>query len=523
MPAARPNLLFIMTDQQRFDTLTVNGNPAMHTPVLDALARSGANLQRYYTNAPVCGPSRACLFTGRYPHSHAVRENYCVLEAGREIHLFRALKQAGYRLGYCGKNHLVDEQERVNFDFFDGRGSDEPAPAEKPLMDEFWEWRKRPGGVPPGTSEIWRATYVHDQPPEATRTWQTAQAGIEFLERQRGSAEPFALCVSFEDPHVPHLALREYFDKYPLDQIDLLPFEGESELATKARRWAIKYGAFNAAAATEADKRRYIAVYRAMISWVDTQVGRLLAALDATGRREDTLVVFTSDHGDFNFQHGLAKKDLVLAECLLHVPCLFSWPGRIPPKVHAAPDTMAEEVDIVPTLLDLLGLERPLGVQGESFAPLLLGRSLRHKDVVFAEVCPPYLYNKYADFEAFAADHGGRGRTPFNVPGDFTKSIREARWRYVWYGNGEEELYDHEADPLERRNRAADPDCAAEKLRLKLRLLEWHALTEDPLDSNLRRDLQSRYDRWIPLSVQPGKHEQPRWKETLHLKLAKKP
>jgi arylsulfatase A-like enzyme len=523
MPAARPNLLFIMTDQQRFDTLTVNGNPAMRTPVLDALARSGANLQRYYTNAPVCGPSRACLFTGRYPHSHRVRENYCVLEAGREIHLFRALKQAGYSLGYCGKNHLVDDQEKANFDFFDGRGSDEPAPAEKPLMDAFWAWRNRPGGVPPGTSEIWRATYVHDAPPESTRTWQTAQAGVEFLQRQHGSTQPFALCVSFEDPHVPHLALREYFEKYPLDQIDLIPFDGEAELATKARRWAIKYGAFNAEAATDADKRRYIAVYRAMISWVDTQVGRLLAALDATGRREDTLVVFTSDHGDFNFQHGLAKKDLVLAECLLHVPCLFSWPGRIAPRVLDAPDTMAEEVDIVPTLLELLGLDIPVGVQGRSFAPLVLGRAAAHKDVVFAEVCPPYLFNKYADFEAFAAEHGGRGKTPFNVPGDFTKAIRERRWRYVWYGNGEEELYDLDADPLERRNLAADPAHAAEKTRLRLRLLEWNALTEDPLDANLLRDLQARYDRWIPLSVQSGKHEHPRWKETIHLKLAKTP
>lgn len=523
MQPARPNLLFIMTDQQRYDTLAAHGNAGMRTPVLDGLARSGASLGRYYVNAPVCCPSRATLFTGRYPHSHGVRENYCVLEAGREFHLFRVLKQEGYRIGYCGKNHLVDDAEKVNFDVFDGRGSDAPAPEEKALLDAFWAWRRAPGGVPPGTSEIWRANYVHDAPPEATRAWQTAQAGVEFLEAQRGGAEPFALCVSFEDPHVPHLALRAYYEKYPLEGIDVPPFDGEAELAGKARRWAIKYGAFNAQAATDADKRRYIAVYRAMISWIDTQVGRLLAALEASGRREDTLVVFTSDHGDFNFQHGLAKKDLVLAECLLHVPCLFAWPGRIAPRVVDGPGTLAEAVDVVPTILDLLGVEAPVGVQGESFAPLLRGERTRHKDAVFAEVCPPYLFNTYADFEAFAAAHGGRGRTPFNVPGDFTKAIREERWRYVWYGNGEEELYDLDDDPLERRNRAADPACAAEKARLKLRLLEWHALTEDPLDANLRRDLQERYDRWVPLSVQPGKHEQPAWKDTLRLKLGRKP
>lgn len=514
MKPRKSNLLFIMTDQQRFDTLGVNGNRNMKTPELDRLAESGANVQGYHTNAPVCVPSRCSLFTGRYLHSHHCRENYCFLEAGREFHLFRVLKQEGYRLGYSGKNHLIDDQEKENFEMFD----DEQTAPELELAARHKEWAWRPENRGNGRSEIWREGMVHDGPPEATRTWRTAERAIGFLDQQNAD-EPFVLCVSFEDPHVPHLALREYFEKYPLDEIDLLPFEGEEGLAEKARRWAMKYNAFNAAAATGQDKKRYIAIYRAMISWIDTQVGRILAKLDAKGLRENTLVVFTSDHGDFNFEHGLAKKDLVLCDSLLRVPCLFSFPGRIDPGVIGG--TFVEEVDILPTILELLDVETPVGVQGRSCAGLLKGATTCHKDVTFSEVCPPYLYNKYPDFDAFAAEHGGRGNTPFNVPGDFTKSIREDDWRYVWYGTGEEELYDHRSDPHELHNLAADPAYAAEKTRLKLRLLEWHALTEDPLDSNLRRDLQARYPDWTPLTIQPGHYYSPPWKETLHMALAK--
>lgn len=516
MPSSdRPNLLFIMTDQQRFDTLAANGYAAMHTPVLDTLASSGANLQSYYTNCPVCVPSRVTLFTGRYPHSHGIRENYTLPEAGREIHLFRILRQAGYALGYSGKNHLLTAAEQANFELFD----DEKTPAELDLARRHRAALDAPDRRPPRRSEVWRDGWVHDGPPEATRTWRTAERALGFLRRQSAS-QPFALCVSFADPHVPHLALREYYEKYPLDSIDLPPFN-EQELAGKARRWAIKYGAFNAAAATDDDKRRYVAIYRAMISWVDTQVGRLLATLEAQGLRENTLVVFTSDHGDFNFEHGLAKKDLVLVDSLLHVPCLFSFPGRIP--ADRRPKAMVEQVDVLPTLLDLLGIETPIGVQGRSAAALIRGEINCHKDAVFGEVCPPYLYNKYLTFEAFAADHGGRGNTPFNVPGDFTKSIREREWRYIWYGTGEEELYDHRHDPREQRNVAADPAFAAEKARLKLRLLEWNALTEDPLDPNLQGDLQAQYANWTPRTPGSESSYSPPWKETIRFRHLAKP
>ncbi len=513
----KPNLLFIMTDQQRFDALGANGNDIIQTPNLDALAGSGANLQEYFTNCPVCVPSRCTLFTGRYPHSHGVKENYNFLEPGREFHLFRILKQAGYKIGYCGKNHLLEAAEFANFDYT-GYIADHAGGAEETiLMDKYKARRQEKAAA--GEPEIWRAGMVHDEPVQASNTWQTAEAGRRFIADHNGN-DPFCLCVSFRDPHVPHLAFKEYFDKYPLDKIELYP-EREGEIAEKARRWAIKQGALNAAAATEQERKRYVAIYYAMISWIDAQVGTLLELLAAKGLDQDTIVVFTADHGEFAFEHGLAKKDLVLVDSLLHVPCLIAWPGHIPAHKHHG--TFMEEVDILPTLLDLMNVETPFCVQGESFASVLKRETSDHKDAVFAEINPSYLFNKYQDMESFYADHGGRDKAPFNVPGDFTKSIRERHWRYVWYHDGSEELYDHRSDPLEQYNIAARPENAEVRNRLKIRLLEWNALTEDPLDTNGRRVLQEKYPDWTPNAVQPGPIPAPKWVETRHMPRKRKP
>ncbi len=493
----KPNLLFIMTDQQRWDALGCHSNGEVITPTLDKLAATGADLQNYFTNAPVCVPSRCSLFTGRYPHSHRCRENYNLLDPGREFHLFRVLKQAGYRLGYCGKNHLLNKQETVNFEMFD----DTPTPEEEEVMNRYRRFREE-ANLPAGTSEAsWRGGWVYDGPREGNRTWRTAQRAIEFIE-SRNHTEPFALCVSFADPHVPHIALREYFEMYSPQDIEPPPFAGDAELDSKATRWRIKHHAMNAQNADLAAKQRYIAIYRAMVTWVDHQIRRILDTLEARDLRENTLIVFTSDHGDFNFEHGIPKKDLVLVDSLLHVPCILNLPGTIPAGIK--PSAFCEEVDLMPTILDLLGIPSPLSVQGRSFTSLFRDPERSHKRAVFAEVCPPYFFCKYRNYDEFAAENGGPGRTPFNVPGDFTKAIRTRRWRYIWYSNGEEELYDHETDPHELKNLAADPDFATIRDQLKMELLEWNALTEDPLDHNLLQTLQQQYSDWEPCPVIPG-------------------
>jgi len=501
----QPNLLFIMTDQQRYDALGANGNDVIRTPVLDRLAAEGVNVQQYFTNCPVCVPSRCTLFTGRYPHSHRVRENHNLLEAGREIHLFRTLKKAGYALGYIGKNHLLEGPEFENFDYTDVWGYDHRM---SPAEEECHNFARSRGAV---MREVgcWAGAIFHDFPPESTRPYVKASSAIRFLE-QRPKDRPFCLCLSFSDPHAPHIALRKYEEVYPLEKMVLHP-TCEGELEQKASRFPIKFRAQGSHKATEQDKRRFMAVYYSMISWVDEQIGRVLEKLEELGLRRDTIVVFTSDHGEFCFEHGMCKKDLVLLDSLLHVPLLICWPGQLEPRVIDG--TFMEEVDVMPTLLDLMGVAAPYGMQGASIMPVIRGKTDSHKDEVYGEICPPWLYNPFPDYESFVEDwrRHSEGPPPFNIPGDFTKMIRTREAKYIWYSTGEEELYDLRSDPNEWHNLALDPAHDELKTRMKLRLLEWNALSEDPLDPLSLRQLQQRYDGWVTGAVGPGATAGPSW------------
>ncbi len=251
----QPNLVFIMTDQQRFDALGANGNPVIRTPNMDRLAAGGLNVQSYFSNCPVCVPSRCTLFTGRYPHSHRVRENHNMLEAGREIHLFRVLKKAGYSLGYIGKNHLLEKPEFENFDYTDAWGYDhEMGPAE----EECQKFARSRGGVMREVA-CWAGATFHDFPLESTRPYVKASSAIKFLE-ERPEDKPFCLCLSFSDPHAPHIALRKFEKVYPLEDMVLHPTR-EGELDEKASRFPVKYRAQGSHKATDEDKRRFMAVY----------------------------------------------------------------------------------------------------------------------------------------------------------------------------------------------------------------------------------------------------------------------
>ncbi len=329
-----PNILFIMTDQQRSDVMSCHGGQAQ-TPHLDRLAAAGADFRQYFTQAPCCVPSRCNLFTGRYGHSHQNRQNNACLEK-YEVHLFKALKQAGYYLGYIEKNHLLAKGEFVNFDFTD-LIEDRNCGGQRAEYIRFQKQRSDRLG----TVASWASSVFHDYDPKLTDTCLSRQSAVRFL-WEAPKDRPFCLCVSFDDPHAPHLAPAKFKEQYPLEKIRL-PESPAGVLDQKHPRFKIKQQAQGALRASDDDKRLYLAVYYAMISWVDENVGEILKALDATGRRQDTIIVFTSDHGDFNFDYNMCKKDLVLVDCLLRVPFIIAWDGHIQPR--AVDSTMVEEVE----------------------------------------------------------------------------------------------------------------------------------------------------------------------------------
>ncbi|MGC9349596.1 MAG: sulfatase family protein [Anaerolineae bacterium] len=493
----QPNVLWIMTDQQRADALGAV-TPWMHTPNLDRLAVEGVHLRRAFAQSPVCVPSRINYVTGRYPHSHRNRENNARVGPG-EPHIFRVLKASGYNLGIIGKNHMFYEDELVNLNLdlthVDKMG-DNSSPEAQAYQAHWAECRRRLW-----EEGSWTASF-HDFPEELTRTHRTGAAAVDYL-RQADPSRPFFLWVSFADPHVPHTAPRRFAHLYPLEEMPVPPgalaSEAEAEVRDKPRRQAIKRKAQGMVGAPEEGLRRYLAVYSAMISFIDEWIGRILYTLAMRGLAEDTIVVFVSDHGDFRGEHGMVKKDLLLYDALLNVPCIIRHPGHIKPQVV---DALVEQVDLYPTLMDYLRLELPKGVQGRSLRPLLEGDVDAIHGAVFGEICPPLYRNPYASADGFISEwekyHAAEGHplqwtAPYNVPGDYIKSIRTSTRKYVWYANGEEELYDLEADPGETVNLAGDPAYADEKRILKMHLLEWHALSEDPLDSGDARAFAQRY------------------------------
>lgn len=484
-----------MTDQQRFDALSCHGG-WIQTPHLDRLAAEGVDLRGHFAQAPVCVPSRCSLFSGRYGHGHGVLENDGRLGA-HEAHLFKVLRQQGYHLTYSGKNHLLPESEMIaNFDGYDSHG---PERAEEPnraayLALERRSMKKLFSGNSHDSGEY------HDFPDEVTGSGVIAAETKRHL-RAAPADQPWCVVTSFSDPHVPHLAPRRFESLYSQEAIPL-PEWDESELNSKHPRVRVKRGAQGSATADEADRRRYLSIYGSMCSFVDELIGGIVATLRERPDAARTMIVFVSDHGDFCWHHGLVKKDLLLYDDLLHVPTLIHWPEQLQPQVIR--QTLSEHVDILPTILELAGIVPPPVCQGRSLVPLLRGETASHRDEIHAEVCYPEMRSAYRSAQEFRAAweadqlSGGplANSAPFNVPGDHTKCVRTTRWKYIWFGDGFEELYDVQEDPDEAHNLAAEPEFTAVINDLRKRLADWLRVTADDRSESDRQEVINAYDQW---------------------------
>ncbi|MDX2111464.1 MAG: sulfatase-like hydrolase/transferase [Verrucomicrobiota bacterium] len=492
----RPNILFVMTDQQRYDALGCHGGPAV-TPNLDRLAASGADLQAFFTQAPVCVPSRQNLFTGR---ARMARRGETFLLQPHEIHLYRTLKENGYYLGYTGKNHLLEHHEFENFDRHQINEL-------KPGTDKDAAERRRYKDAQAASRYLlnskgsWASGIFFDGAPEATDTYLDRAFAVDFI-RNAPAERPFCLTVSFNDPHVPHVAPAKFRDMYPLASIRL-PDVPEGTLDQKQRRYRIKREGQCMDNASADDKRHYLAVYYAMVSWIDENVGAILDALQESGRAGNTIIVFTSDHGDFACEYDMVKKDLVLPDSLIHVPCLVSWPGVINPQ--SVDKTMADQIDIMPTLLDYCGIPAPIGVQGKSLKPLLEGKTTTHKDEIYAEVCQPVDINTYPNYAAYVRDLERYGKTPghrvsfaapYNIPGEYNRCLRTKEWKYIWYNSEFEELYDLVNDPRELHNLATNPAHQQRCREMKDKLWTYGQTYSDYRTVGERLAVTSQYPKW---------------------------
>ena len=481
----RPNVLFIMTDQQRYDCVGANGNPIIKTPNLDALVKKSANFSNVFVQSPVCTPSRACFFTGRYAHAHRNRVNYTELDE-KEILLPKYLQDIGYQTTLIGKTHLYykypptpEEAKRTGYTFVelhDGVHSTDPFSdyvkwREKNDPDKEIYYRELAQNVPEKKANM----LPGDNPNRAAINkdyTDTAWVGLktrEYLERFCQANEPFFLFSSFWKPHSPYEVPIPYDSMYNDVEIPL-PEKNKRENITSLPEPVKKLILRNEYRGRKAninlpdeELQWLYRSYYGTVSHIDDEVGLILKTLEETGLAENTIVIFTSDHGDQLLEHGVHGKN-VFFESSVHVPLMISFPKHIHPGEY---DNLVMSIDVLPTLFEMLGLEKPYHCHGHSLVPLIDGKNRPYKarEYVFSENVMPEVFANVFNYE--------KGRGVMGVTHPDGKMVRTKRWKYNYYGTGESELYDLKNDPNEKTNLAQDPQYKNIANEMKGHILDW--------------------------------------------------
>lgn len=458
----RPNLLILVGDDHAADTLGSDGDPRGATPRLDRLASQGVSFTRAYCNAPVCTASRQSFITGRLPHAVGVTRLTTPLPESA-VTLGDWLGDRGFATGAIGKMHFNSAlkhgfAERVDAPDWEAHLRANPPPGGdrrrpwRPFKDPAAVWlnaEARPEGLPLASTE---AHYFADK-----------AAG--FFDRHKDKADPFALVVSFHEPHSPFRFPDDWPRRYKAEDFPPLP-------VSEADRRALPK-VFQGLTTDQA--RGIQAAYTSSVSFLDHEVGRVLDALDASGMADRTVVAYLGDHGYLRGHHGRFEKHCFY-ERAIRVPLILRWPGHLPGGRKV--DAMAELVDLLPTLLDLAGQPMPPDLHGRSLAPLARGDAgAVGRPVVFAE----YLENEEAmvrgDRFKLIVGTGRRKRldgyeTDDPTPGPY------------------ERLFDLKSDPEETVDLASRPEHAAAKEELFRALSDRLTTTraaDDPAPVDLGR------------------------------------
>lgn len=488
MATQRPNLLLIMTDQQKATSLGLYGNPDVRTPYLERLASEGVQFDQAYTPQPLCVPARVSFWTGRYPHQHGARTALTFLPPRMDHYLAR-LDDAGYTLGLIGKNHCFERDNLARFDTLYEAYHSGPVDAEgDPSILAFKEFmRQRRHDYAP-THDV-----VCPLPPGSCTTGVLAERAERFIAASRRESRPWALWLSFPDPHPPYQAPEPYCSRFDADRITMPPWD-PTLLATKPERLRVVYELMRFRTYTEADMRRLVATYYAMIAFVDDAVGRVLGALEEAGQSRDTIVVFVSDHGDYAGEHGMVEKWGGFYDCLTRVPLLLRFPRQVPGGQRCP--ALVSTHDVLATCFALAGLEGPLGVSARPLpAPYIPGGGAP-RDAVVSEWGAGGPVVRLAEVAAYGDGPGIGTWAALAIPRAAqgrAKMLRTGLWKYCWDpldpDNEGRELYDLEADPWELHNLAHDPGYAETCVALEHRLLRWSVVTEDAEPRPLMYDL----------------------------------
>lgn len=434
MNREKPNIIFVFSDQQRYNTMGCVGNPVIQTPAFDRLAEEGVLFKQAFSSCPICSPYRAQVLSGRYSHANGVPDNEYKLATDKTT-LAQAFKEAGYRTAFIGKWHLghgpYTPEKRYGFDYMAANNCNH-------RHDQITYHENEEG---PFNIETWGPEGLTD-------------LSTQFIEQDVET--PFFVMMSWSPPHWPYDRYPDEYSRYDPAEVDL-PANVPKQMAAFARK--------------------EMADYYGNITGLDAQMGRLMRWLEEKGLRENTILCYSSDHGDHLSSHGYGKPmDKWLHHTMraskatpyeesIHIPFILSWPKAVP--AAQTTDVLFNSVDVMPTLLSLADIDAPDGMQGQDLSHAVLGKEGTDPDSVYLQILGPGWPNR----------------------GDWVgcwRGLRTDQYVYARWLDGRVWLFDRDNDPHEMTNMAGNEKYADLQQAMEQRLQKWMADTNDPFDTGER-------------------------------------
>jgi arylsulfatase len=455
----KPNIIWYCTDQQRYDTIRSLGNEFINTPNIDRLVSSGVSFLNAYCQSPICTPSRASFLTGKYPATHQVFRNGNAFFPDDQTLVTKILTDNGYDCGLIGKLHLsrgdILEKRPKNDGYRYFKWSHHPNP-DYPEGHDYAIWLEEKGVNPIELYSKLSGAIGAGVPDELHQTTWCTEMALNFINEDRQG--PWMLSINPFDPHPPFDPPPEYLSRYNPEDLPLPIFQDsdiehqklfkdidqQTREAIDPRKYKemssdvpeVPRGDLGSVPPKHYDPQLVKAYYYAMIEKIDQSVGVLIDELERLGELENTIFIFTSDHGELLGDHGLIYKGCRFFESLVHIPLVISWPTKFSQNVRK--EALVETIDIAPMLLEVAGIAIPEDMQGKSLIPLLVEENLDGKQI----------HKEFVSCEY----HGAIGG---DIMTDQTHGVMYFDGKYkvcVYHGHEVGEIYDLENDPSEFNN-----------------------------------------------------------------------
>lgn len=473
-----PNLVIIMTDQQRADLCGREGFPLPITPFVDSLALENVWFDKAYTTMPASSPARCSMFTGRYPSATHVRTNHNLGDINYQTDLIQVLRNKGYKTALIGKNHAYLKPSDFNFCSAYGHwGKVNPRTEAEKKTTRFFREKAKGQWLDPSPVPL-----------EEQQPVKIVSEALNWMEQQIQQEHPFFTWVSFPEPHNPYQVCEPYYSMFTPENIPAAQ-TGREALQFKDEAYQSLAAIEDASCPNlEADLPRIRANYMGMVRLIDDQIRRLITTLKEKGVYENTIFVILSDHGDYVGEYGLIRKGAGMSECLTRIPMV--WAGYGIKKSEKPMNAFVSIADVFPTICSAIGCDIPLGVQGRSMWPMLTGQN--YSDSEFSSVVVQRGYggenvtrdDKLTFVEEGALTVGKVGY--FDELNSWTQSgmsrmIRKGDWKLIIDRNGQGELYNIRKDPYELRNLYGNRKYKELKSELMTDMMVWELKLQDPL------------------------------------------